>query len=375
MAQEQLQAQESVAAPRASRLAVATFFFLTGMTFASWAARIPAIQTRLGLSAGALGVALLGTAVGELVSMNLAGYLVTRFGSRSLTILASLCLSAVLPLLALAPNLPMLVATLVLFGASFGTVNVAMNTQGATVEQRYGRTIFNSFHACYSIGGLSGSLLGALAASHNIIPWLHFLLLALLGIGMALAVARLLLPAHADAQGAGIAFARPTRTLLALGFVAFCVVLGEGAMADWSAVYLHTILGAAMGVAATGYAAFSIVMAVGRGLGDRLTNRLGAALMVRLGGQVAASGLTLALVVNQVPLALVGFGLVGAGCAVIFPLTLSAAGRASQRVSGTAIATVATCGYVGFLAGTRSTSALPWSSLYYSACVPRPSPA
>ena len=111
------------------------------------------------------------------------------------------------------------------------------------------------------------------------------------------------------------------------------------------------MLGETMGLAATGYAAFSIVMALGRGLGDRLTNRLGADTMVRLGGLVAASGLTLALVVNWVPLALVGFGLVGAGFAVIFPLTLSAAGRTSQQISGTAIATVATCGYVGFLAG------------------------
>ena len=347
MAQEQLpmHGQESMVPPRAARLAVSAFFFLTGMTFASWATRIPAIQAKLGLSAGELGVALMGTAVRELFSMNLAGYLVARLGSRTL------CLSAVLPLLALAPNLLALVAALVLFGASFGSINVAMNTQGVTVERRYGRTIFNSFHACYSIGGLSGSLIGGLAAAHTLAPWPHFLGIALFSMMLALAVARLLLPAHADAHGSGIAFARPTRTLLTLGFVAFCVVLGEGAMADWSAVYLHTMLGATMGLAATGYAAFSIVMALGRGLGDRLTNRLGADTMVRLGGLVAASGLTLALVVNWVPLALVGFGLVGAGFAVIFPLTLSAAGRTSQQISGTAIATVATCGYVGFLAG------------------------
>ena len=223
MAQEQLpmHGQESMVPPRAARLAVSAFFFLTGMTFASWATRIPAIQARLGLSAGELGVALLGTAVGELVSMNLAGYLVARFGSRTLTMIASLCLSAVLPLLALAPNLLALVAALVLFGASFGSINVAMNTQGVTVERRYGRTIFNSFHACYSIGGLSGSLIGGLAAAHTLAPWPHFLGIALFSMMLALAVARLLLPAHADAHGSGIAFARPTRTLITLGFVAF----------------------------------------------------------------------------------------------------------------------------------------------------------
>jgi MFS family permease len=337
--------------PRAARLAVAMYFFLIGVTFASWATRIPAVQAKLGLSPGELGVALLGTAAGELVFMNLAGYLAARFGSRSVTVIASVCLSVMLPILALAPTLLVLVATLVLFGASFGAVNVAMNTQGVAVERRYGRSIFSSFHACYSLGGLTGALVGGLVAAHDIAPLPHFLGIAFLVIILALSVARFLLPARADAQGAGVTFARPTRSLLGLGLVAFCVVLGEGAMADWSAVYLNTILRAGMGLAAVGYAAFSIVMAVGRGLGDHLTNRLGSSMMVRLGGLVAAGGLTLALVVNWVPLALVGFGLVGAGFSVIFPLTLSAAGRISKQVSGTAIATVATCGYVGFLVG------------------------
>jgi len=345
------QFQTTASVPRSARFAVAVLFFLTGAVFATWAARIPAIQATLKLSPGELGLALLGTATGELLSMNLAGYLAARFGSRSITIIASVCLSAMLPVLALAPTLPMLVGTLLLFGAAFGSVNVAMNTQGVTVERRYGRSIFNSFHACYSLGGLTGALIGGLVAARGIAPLPHFLGVALLCVIMTLVVARFLLPAHADAQGTGVAFARPTRTLLVLGLVAFCVVLGEGAMADWSAVYLNTTLRTGAGLAAAGYAAFSIVMAVGRGLGDRLTRRLGAGMMVRLGGLVAAGGLTLALVVSWVPLVLLGFALVGAGFSVIFPLTLSAAGRASQQASGTAIATVATCGYVGFLVG------------------------
>jgi MFS family permease len=337
--------------PRSARVAVSIFFFLTGVTFASWAVRIPAVQTKLGLSPGALGLALLGTAAGELVSMNLAGYLTARFGSGPVTVIASVCLSVMLPILTLAPTLPILIVTLVLFGASFGSVNVAMNTQGVAVERRYSRSIFSSFHACYSIGGLTGSLVGGLLAAHNVAPLPHFLGVAFLGIILTLSVAHFLLPARSDAQKAGIAFARPTRTLLTLGLVAFCVVLGEGAMADWSAIYLTTTLHTGMGLATTGYAAFSIVMAVGRGLGDHLTNRFGPATMVRLGGIVAAGGLTLALVTSWVPLVLVGFGLVGAGFSVIFPLVLSAAGRTSKHVSGTAIATVATCGYVGFLVG------------------------
>ena len=343
--------QAAIPVPRLARMAVAMHFFLIGVLFATWATRIPAIQTKLALSPGELGLALLAIAVGELVAMNLAGYLATRFGSRPITTIAAVGLCVMLPILTLAPTLPLLMVMLLLFGASFGSVNVAMNTQGVAVERLYGRTIFNSFHACYSLGGLSGALIGGLAAAHGITPLPHFLGIAFLSVVLILIAARFLLPANADAQGTGVAFARPTRLLLILGFVAFCVVLGEGAMADWSAVYLNTTLHTGAGLAAAGYAAFSIVMAIGRGLGDQLTRRLGAKTMVRLGGLVAAGGLSLALVTTWVPLALVGFGLVGAGFSVIFPLALSAAGRTTKHVSGTAIATVATCGYVGFLVG------------------------
>lgn len=345
------QKQLATPVPHTARLAVVIFFFLVGMLFATWATRIPAVKAGLALNSGELGLALLGTAVGELVAMNLAGYLAARFGSRSVTVIASLCFCVVLPLLALAPTLPLLVATLLLFGAAFGSVNVAMNTQGVAVERRYGRSIFNSFHASYSLGGLTGSLVGGLVAAQGIAPLPHFLGISLIGIILTLAAARFLLPARADVQETGVVFARPTRALLILGLVAFCVVLGEGAMADWSAVYLNTILRTGAGLAAAGYAAFSIVMAVGRGLGDRLTNRLGPKMMVRSGGLIAAGGLTLALVSNWVPLALLGFALVGAGFSVIFPLTVSAAGRIAKQASATAIATVATCGYVGFLVG------------------------
>jgi predicted MFS family arabinose efflux permease len=226
-----------------------------------------------------------------------------------------------------------------------------MNTQGVAVERQYGRPILNSFHACYSLGGLCGALLGGLVAARGLAPLPHFVGIALFSAILSLSVTRLLLPARAEIEGRGAAFAFPTRALLALGFVAFCVVLGEGAMADWSSVYLTSALHTGAGLAAAGYAAFSVVMALGRGVGDRLTARLGPRTMVRVGGLVAAAGLTLALTGLWVPLAILGFGLVGAGFSVLFPLTLSAAGRTSKQASGTAIAAVATCGYMGFLVG------------------------
>ena len=197
------QHQVSIPVPRSARLAVALLFFLNGAVFATWVTRIPAIQSKLLLTPGQLGLALLGIAAGALVAMNLSGFLSTRFGSRSVTTIAALCLCAILPLLALVPTLPALVATLLLFGASSGSMDVAMNTQGVAVERRYGRPILNSFHACYSLGGLSGALASGLIASLGLAPLPQFLGVALLFVLLTLAVTRLLLPAEARGAGEG----------------------------------------------------------------------------------------------------------------------------------------------------------------------------
>ena len=321
------------------------------MLGATWATRIPAVQERLHLSPSALGVALLGAAVGALVAMNIAGYLAARFGSSLITVVAGLLFCGSVPLLALAPSLPLLAAALVGFGATTGSMDVGMNTQGVAVERRYGRPILTSFHAFYSVGGLVGAFIGGIVAGRGIGVLPHFVVMAVLCAVALLGVSRLLLPARADAGGSKIALAWPTGVLLALGIVAFCSVLGEGAIADWSAIFLLHGVGAGAALAAGGYAAFSLLMAVGRFLGGSLTARFGPVSMVRFGALIAAAGLSLALATQWTPTALLGFGLVGAGFSVIFPITLSAAGGVRGIPSGTAIAAVATCGYVGYLIG------------------------
>ena len=154
----------------------------------------------------------------------------------------------------------------------------------------------------------------------------------------------------AGARG-GPAFARPTRALLGLGVISFCVLLGEGAVGDWSAVYLKNTLSTGPGFAAAGYAAFSLMMVAGRITGDRLTSYLGPVRLVRLGGAVAAVGLGLSLTVGHPLVALAGFAAAGAGFSIVFPLALSAAGRTKETAAGPALAAVSTLGYTGFLAG------------------------
>lgn len=336
---------------RLARFAVAAVFFLDGMGFANWVVRIPAVQQRLGLGEGALGIALLGVAGGALVAMPLAGRLVAMHGSRPVTRTAALAFAATLALPGLAPSLTLLTLLLVLLGAANGALGVAMNAQAAAVERRYGRPIMASFHALFSLGGLVGAGIGGLAAAGDVGVAPHLATAALAVALAGAAVGTRLLPAAADAAAEGARFARLTPGLLALGAVAFCVLFGEGAVADWSAVYLRDVTGAGPGLAAAGFATFSLAMAVGRSVGDALTIRLGAARLVRAGGALAALGLALALAVAEPWAAVAGFGAVGAGLSIVFPTVLTAAGRLPGIAPGAAIAAVSTFGYTGFLAG------------------------
>ena len=335
-----------------SRLAVLGVFFANGVVIGTWVVRIPAVQQRLGLGEGLLGVALLGAAVGALAAMPLVGALVSRFGSRRVVGTTALLLSLSLVTPALAPNLFSLVLALMLLGAANGGLDVSMNAQAVVVERGYGRPIMSSFHAAWSFGGLAGAALGGLLASVGVGPLPHFSAVAVLSAIAFAGAYKALLPSHADASEEGApAFARPTRALFGLGIISFCVLLGEGAMGDWSAVYLDSTLGTGPGFAAAGYAAFSVSMAFGRLFGDKLTERLGSATLVRSCGAIAAVGLGLALAVAEPLVALVGFACAGAGFSIVFPAALSAAGRTEGMAPGPALAAVSTAAYTGFLVG------------------------
>lgn len=337
---------------RMARLAVLAVFFMNGFVLASWFVRIPAAQEKLGLTEGTLSIALLGTAIGALASMSFAGWLVTRLGSKPVVGVCAVLLSLSLVPLSLAPGLVALVAAMVFIGASNGTLDVSMNSQAVAVEERYGRPIMSSFHASFSFGGLAGAAGGGLVAARDIGLAPHLIGVSVLALIAALVLIRALLPAEADRGGeAAPAFVRPTRALAGLGILSFCVLLGEGAMSDWSAVYLNDTLGTGQGFAAAGFAAFSLAMAAGRLCGDAVISRFGAAKVVRFCGALAAVGLGASLLVAQPLVSLVGFACAGAGFSVVFPAALSAAGRSNEMPTGPALAAVSTTGYFGFLVG------------------------
>jgi fucose permease len=263
-----------------------------------------------------------------------------------------LALCASLPLPGLAPNLVLLVLSLVLLGAANGVLDVAMNTQAVAVEKRYRRPIMSTFHGVFSLGGLASSGLAVVIVGSGVGTVAHLTASGLVLGAAALVASRWLLPDEGTRDGAhGPIFVRPSGPLIVLGIVAFCALLGEGAMADWSAVYLRNSLDTSAAYAAAGYAVFSSTMALGRLTGDRLTAEFGPATLVRAGGGVVAIGLGLALILGRPAATLVGFACVGAGLSFMFPIVLSAAGRVRGVAPELALAAVTSVGYTGFLAG------------------------
>lgn len=333
----------------AARLAVYVTFFICGFVFAAWVSRIPAIKDKLGLDAGGLGLVLFGVPVGLIVAMPITGWAISRLGSHRVVTVAALSNCLVLPFLALAPSGVALFVALFFFGFTQAAMDISMNAQAVEVEKVYGRPIMSSFHALFSLGGLVGAALGGGAAGIGLGPLPFFTLMALLGFLAMLGAIRFLIPTPGEPGGPR--FAWPTGVLLGLGLILFCTGLGEGAVADWSAVFMRQNLGSSEALAALAFSAFSVAMVIGRLTGDTLNHRFGPVRLARAGGLLAAAGLLLAVGSSTPWMALLGFVLVGFGYCTLFPLVFSAAGNVPGVHPGMALASVATLGYTGFLVG------------------------
>ncbi len=248
--------------PPSARAAVTAIFFLNGAAFSSWYARLPAIQGDLELGPGLLGLALLGAPLGLLIAQPATGGVIARRGSRPLLLLAPLAMLTVL-LPALAVSFLTLLAAVVLVGAANGALDITMNAQGVAVERTRADGIFTSLHAAFSFGALAGALAAGALAGLGVGPVAHLAGVALAA-GMAAAlVSPGFLRDEGGADAAAARLARPSRRLAGLGAVAFCALLAEGAVFDWSGVYLDRA-GASEGIAPLGLAAFSVSMGIGR---------------------------------------------------------------------------------------------------------------
>jgi fucose permease len=273
--------------------------------------------------------------------------------------IAGVCVPVSLFTIGLGPqirNLPLLLTAMVCYGALGGLLDVSMNACGARLEIAYGRPILSSLHAGYSVAGLAGAGIGGIFAALAIGPLPTFAVAAAGLVALAvIAGRRVVLPPvvpHEDRPGGPprLSARQISIVIWVLGLLALCGQLGEGAAGDWSAVYIHD-LGSSAGVAAVGLAAFSVTMAAGRVVGDRLASRFGSVALVRVSGLVAGLGLAAGLLIRSPVAAIAGFALLGAGLAGIFPQIVSSAARLDPEHAGKNIGRIAAVAYTGLLGG------------------------
>lgn len=334
--------------------AVAAAFTFNGLLFGVWASRIPAFKEGFEIAPGTLGLLLLALAGGAIVSFPVAGALSERKGADRLSVLCALGYAPALILLALAPNVVLLAAALFVFGMFHGSMDVAMNGWGAQVETRLKRNTMSIFHALFSLGAGLGAASGYGAIQLGFSPLAHFSVVALIAgclsiYAMQMAVSKRSPTGVASASTPTLAM--PSGTLILVGLTAFSVSMGEGAIADWSAVFLRAVTTATEAQAALGYAAFSTTMVLTRLSGGLLVERFGAVRTTQFSGLIAFSGLITANMASSLWVVLVGFALVGIGYAVVMPLVFSRAAQDPHMRPGPAIASVATLGYGGMLLG------------------------
>jgi MFS family permease len=333
-----------------ARWAVLTIFLVNGAAMANWVTRVPAIKDTINGSKLEMSLVLLGPAIGSLISFPVTGYLLSRFGSRPVTVIMSLLTCLALALISVGSSITTFFTTLAVFGYCVAGMDVCMNAQAADVEAGLNKPIMNSFHGMFSVGGIIGAMIARFFAGQEMGLFPHLPLVAIFLAAISLLAFFYLLPTQPQPSGVPV-FALPSKAVLILGIVGACALIGEGAMGDWSALYLRDTLGTDDGFAAYGYAAFAVAMTIGRFLGDALTHRFGPKNLVISGGLLTAVGLAFGLVVNTIWSVLFGFFSVGLGLSVMFPIMVSIAAQQSPNNKGAAIAAVATMGYTGFLMG------------------------
>jgi MFS family permease len=316
------------AATRHARVATAALFAIHGSVTGSFAARVPWIAAHVGADVGHLGIALLMPGVGALAAMPFSGRLAHRYAFRPLvaTTMGAWCAGLVLP--SLPTSLVVLCLVLLVFGATAGLSDMAMNAHGVLVEARYGRSVMSSFHGFWSVGVMAGAAGSAFAARVGIDTRLQFLVVAAaLGLGGVLAARWLVDEAPTEDVEPPPVFALPSRPVLLIGLVGLCTVFGEQAGIDWSALYVRRELGGSLSVAALAVSIFSVAMAVTRLVGDRAIRRLGPVRTLRASGVCAVAGALAIVLAPDLAVGFAGFALLGAGVAVVIPLAFAAAGR------------------------------------------------
>ena len=338
----------AVASGSAARLSTRLSFLVAGLVTASWAPQVPYAKARLGIDDSAFGLLLLCLGVGSVLAMQFTATLVARIGSRAIVLISGAGLCLTLPGLAWADSAVALATCLLLFGATLGSLDVAMNVHAVEVEQVAAVPLMSGFHGMYSLGGLIGAAGGAALLSIGLQPITAATVGAIAAAIMLVLAAPGLIPT-ASASTAPL-LAIPRGIVILVGALAFVAFLTEGAILDWGALLLTGSFGVRAEQAGIGYALFSVAMTSGRLTGDFVVKRLGQRKTLLWGGLVVAAGFAL-LLLPWVWIASCGFLLIGLGAANLVPILFSSAGRQNAMSPALAVASITTLGYAGVLAG------------------------
>ena len=338
-----------VVAGRLEQMSTRIAFFIAGFGIAAWAPLVPYAKARANLNEGTLGLLLLCLGVGSIMAMPMAGALASRFGCRRVLVAGTLMICLALPMLATVSSIPLLMTALFLFGAGLGTVDSTVNLQAVIVERASGNTMMSGFHGLFSLGGIVGAAGVAGLLGLGLSPLqATFVVIAIMGVALLKAAPHLL---PYGSESSGPAFAIPQGVVLFIGCLCFIVFLVEGAVLDWSAVFLSAERGLDEAYAGLGYAAFALTMTAGRLTGDAIVRRLGATRVIVVGGALASAGIFLATLSPAWEMALLGYALVGAGCSNIVPVLYTAVGKQNVMPEHIAVPAITTLGYAGILAG------------------------
>ncbi|MBP1222017.1 MFS transporter [Flavobacterium sp. 1355] len=336
------------------RFAVGTFYFGMGLSFATWASRIPDIKTALHLTEGDLGSILFALPMGQLVVMPFSGKMVTKFGSHRILVFSLIMYVLCLANLGLATTALQLSLGLFMFGLFGNLANIAVNTQGVYTEVLFKKTIMSSFHGMWSFAGFTGALVGLGMLALNLTPLHHFLIVGGIVVIMVAFNFKFLIRAKEKLKDKGQKkklFTKPDSALLWLGVIGFCSMASEGVMFDWSGVYFKDIVQAPGPLVILGYTSFMIMMASGRFLGDGLINKFGRERVMQISGVMISGGLFTAVFLPYIIPCTIAFMLVGLGVATIVPTVYSMAGKNPTVPPGEALTIVSSVSFLGFLMG------------------------
>lgn len=340
---------DQAASKKTAQFSTRLAFFISGFCMASWAPLVPMVKVRAGIDEGVLGLLLLCLGVGSITAMPISGYLVGRYGCRNVIVAAALLMCLALPLLACLSSIPALAIAIIVFGVGMGAIDCAMNIQAVIVNDASQRPIMSSFHGLFSLGGILGAVGMTAMLGVGLSPVGAVLCVVGITLVSIIKAAPHLLP-FGGGSGAPV-FVLPRGKVLILGVMCFIVFMAEGAMLDWSGVFLVSLRDMDPAYGGMGYAAFAATMTIARLTGDSVISRFGAKRVLAVGSVCASLGIAFSLCSSGWPLALLGYALVGAGCANIVPVLFTAVARQTDMPQGSAVPAMTTLGYAGVLMG------------------------